>query len=99
MKAEMSTKGRPTGHATLSAMTPTTTHSQCQYMRIPDIADHLGVSVSTVRRLTRTGAIVPVRIGSCVRVERRELDRYQANISRQACGLPPIEYGAAVTAP
>lgn len=45
-----------------------------ELVSIPDVADHLGISPCTVRRLIAAGKITGYRVGHAVRVDLNELD-------------------------
>ena len=45
-------------------------------LTIPEVADSMRVSESTVRRLIRRGLIAAYKVGDRVRVKEEELERY-----------------------
>lgn len=50
------------------------TTQQEEYLKIPDAASYLGVSVSTIRNLIRTPGFPAFRVGRQIRIPRSRLD-------------------------
>lgn len=51
---------------------------QSRMLRLGQVAERLGVSVSTTRRLVKRGDLPACRIGYQLRVDREDLDSYVA---------------------
>ena len=47
-----------------------------RFLAVRAVADELGVSTHTVRRMIRDGTLVAVRVGSVLRVPRASLEEY-----------------------
>ena len=45
-----------------------------EYLKIPDAAEYLGVSISTIRNLIRTSGFPAYRVGRQIRIPRSRLD-------------------------
>jgi excisionase family DNA binding protein len=59
-------------------------------LSVPEVAERLAVSSSTVRRLIASGSLPAVRIGGQVRVDRSELFAYVFGPeAASAAGAPP----------
>jgi excisionase family DNA binding protein len=66
-------------------------------LRLPDVAAELAVSLSTVKRLVRSGELPVVRVGVSVRVRRDDLRRFvAARIERRSTAMSSSPAGVSL---
>ena len=59
------------------------TQGEPVYYSVQQVADHFGVSASTVRNWIKAGIINAVRVGKIIRIPAAELDRISGNTAAE----------------